>query len=121
MMNNHRLPAFVIALALALPSTVLAQSARYDDCRREAREISGYEGEESGGFLSGAVRGGLGGAALGAAGGWVTDSKVSKTARRGAALGAIIGGVRAAAKSKKADEKRQVYERALDRCFSRQP
>ena len=106
-------------LVLMPAGAAMAQTSRYDECRQEAQQISGYQGEDSQSFLKGAVRGGLGGAALGAAGGWITDSKASKTAKRGAALGALIGGVRAASKNKDIEAKRETYERALDRCLSR--
>jgi hypothetical protein len=106
-------------LVLVPVGVAMAQPSRYEECREEAQQISGYKGEETQSLLKGAVRGGLGGAALGAAGGWITDSKASKTAKRGAALGALIGGVRAASKNKDVEEKRETYERALDRCLSR--
>lgn len=110
----------LVAVWTAWPGPVVAQDAeRYYQCRAEAEEISGYYGQESRGFIAGSVRGGLGGAAIGAAGGWVTGNKAKKAAKRGAALGALIGGVRAAAERQDIDEKREVYERALDRCMAR--
>jgi hypothetical protein len=111
--------ALAAVLIITAPSALHAQASRLDECRREAREISGYDGEATQSFLKGAVRGGLGGAAIGAAGGWVTDSNASKTAKRGAALGALIGGVRAASRNKKIEDQRRTYDRALESCLSR--
>jgi hypothetical protein len=108
----------VFAIALAGDATAQLED-RYDRCRLEASEISGYRGQESKGFIAGSLRGGLGGAAIGAAGGWVTGNKAKKTAKRGAALGALIGGVRAAAKKRDIEEKRETYERVLERCMAR--
>lgn len=108
---RYILPAMACTLALtAMAAGGAHASSRLSECQREAEEISGYHGQEARGFLAGTVRGGLGGAALGAAGGWVTDSgskKTKKAAKRAAALGALIGGARAAAEKRKIDDKRE--------------
>jgi hypothetical protein len=114
---------FSLSIAVFLNAFLASDAAaesRYHECQREASEVSGYVGQETRGFLAGTLRGGLGGAALGAAGGWVTDSDTKKTAKRGAALGALIGGVRAAAKKREVEDKREVYDRALQRCMERE-
>jgi hypothetical protein len=117
---RHLATSLSFALLLGIAPAVAAQDdSRYRACQREASDVSGYVGQEAKGILSGTLRGGLGGAALGAAGGWVTDSDAKKTAKRGAALGALIGGVRAAAKKREVDDKREVYDRALQRCLER--
>lgn len=113
-------PVLGMALLLGLSVTLPAQGAtRFQDCQIEASEISGYHGQEARGFLEGTVRGGMRGAAVGAAGGWLTGNSSSKSAKRGAKLGAVIGGVRAAAKKNEIDEKRELYDRLLERCMAR--
>ena len=120
--SSSRPLAGACALLAAL-GTLVAGSAhadrRYDDCVREARDVSGWDGEESKSALKGALKGGLGGAALGAAGGWVTGNDSGRSARRGAKLGAVIGAVRTASDNKDLEEKRRVYDRALDACMNR--
>jgi hypothetical protein len=100
-------------------STDAQTNSRYERCRREAQEISGYYGQASGGIVAGGIRGGLAGAAAGAATGWVAGTDSGKAAKRGAALGALIGGVKSAAASTQIERKRDVYDRALERCLYR--
>ncbi|MEE4384689.1 MAG: hypothetical protein V2J02_22055 [Pseudomonadales bacterium] len=119
-MRHVALLLSIALCAMVAPAHGADAASRFRECQREAQELSGYYGQEARGFVSGALRGGLGGAALGAAGGWVTDSDTKKTAKRGVALGALIGGARAAAQKRKVDEKRELYDRALQRCMDRE-
>ena len=121
-LTRRCLPAALWPFVCAL-ATVSAHAQSPADpsiCIREAQEISGYHGQEHTSALGGAVKGGLGGAAIGAAGGWVTGGNSGKAAKRGAALGAVIGTVKAASANKDLDRKRETYERALQACQARQ-
>ena len=112
--------AVLLIAALLMATSADAQTnSRYERCRREAREISGYDGQTSGGIVAGGIRGGLAGAAAGAATGWIAGTDRRKAAKRGAALGAVIGGVKSAAASKEIERKRAVYDRTLERCLYR--
>ena len=113
----------IVAAATALVAVLAAAPAgadyQYERCVREARDVSGYDGDAPKSVLGGAVKGGLGGAALGAAGGWVAGNDTGRSARRGAKLGVVVGAVKAASDNKKASEERRVFERALDACLRR--
>lgn len=118
--NGRIVCAAVVVSALLMAASVDAlDGSDYDRCHREAQQISGYYGQESRGVIAGGLGGGLRGAAAGAATGWVVGGDTKKAAQRGAALGAVIGGVRAAAENRELAQKRETYERALDRCLSR--
>jgi hypothetical protein len=106
--------------ALAAASAHAEAPTDPSQCIREAQKISGYHAQERKSALGSAVKGGLGGAAVGAAGGWVTGGDSGKAAKRGAALGAVIGTVKAASENKDLDRKRETYERALQACQARQ-
>lgn len=111
---------FVLAAAiLAIAAHPARADSRFESCKAEAREISGYYGQERKSAVGSAVKGGLAGAAVGAAGGWVVGSSSGRAAKRGAALGVLVGGVKAAADNKDLEKKRATYERALEHCMSR--
>lgn len=110
--------AVVVAVLMATSADAQSDS-RYERCRREAQQISGYYGQQSQSVIAGGIRGGLAGAAAGAATDWVAGSDSGKAAKRGAAFGAMIGGVKSAAASKEVDRKLGVYDRALERCLYR--
>ena len=85
----------VIFLAVIHPAARADSQSRYDECKEQARKLSRYTGpvpaerKRSGGVLRGAVAGATAGAALG----WITDSDRGDAAKKGAALGALIGAV----------------------------
>jgi hypothetical protein len=118
-MNRNPAVATAVALAAMLVALPAAADYRYDRCVREARDISGYDGDAPKSVLGGTAKGGLGGAALGAAGGWVAGSDKSSSARRGAKLGVVVGAAKAASDNKKITEQRRTFERALDACLRR--
>ena len=115
----------VIFLAVIHPAARADSQSRYDECKEQARKLSRYTGpvpaerKRSGGVLRGAVAGATAGAALG----WITDSDRGDAAKKGAALGALIGAVKKAENEKKrrknADRRRR-YMRELDACMSEQ-
>ena len=123
MKTTKLLMAAGIATLVCQSLVVKADIERYKECRTFARDISGYRGplpaerKSQGGALEGALKG----AAAGAAIGWVTDSDKGKAAKRGAAIGGLIGAIRKAEARKKREEneeKRRAYEIELTACMS---
>lgn len=92
---------------LLMAATVYAQSKPRpspSDCDAYARN---FAERYSGGILGGAAKGAVGGAIFGA----IIGDK-SKTTKRGAALGGIVGG------SKRAIDRSRVRQQAYDDCMA---
>ena len=122
-------PLLCLMLAFALPEAFGQASGddswrnQYEYCQDRAREVSRYYGavpveyeRRSGGAIEGALKG-----ASNAAGwAWITGGDEKKAAKRGAALGAIIGAIKKGKQDQRRREnqtKRRHYERELDACM----
>ncbi|WP_395375827.1 hypothetical protein [Marinicella sp. W31] len=97
---------------------------RYEYCRDRARDISGYDGYRPreyrrGGALKGAIKGAADASALS----WLSGGNKKdreKAAKRGAALGFLIGAIKEGKANKRRredDRRRREYQYKLDRCM----
>lgn len=112
-----------------------AQSRRYDDrrsersyddrdyrdCQRLAERRSGYRGEVPDRYLpGGALQGAARGSNRAAFGSWIGGGdreERERAKKRGAAIGAIIGGLQRAAARDEQDRRRRDYQYELDNCM----
>ena len=132
---SRTLIILIVAITVSSPTNVFGKSSRsdgsydrdlYEYCRDRARDLSGYEGSQPTRYKrGGALKGALIGAGDAAALSWITggDKKErKKAAKRGAALGFLIGAIKQSESNKKnreANEKRRLFKQELDECMNR--
>jgi len=117
----------VFSFSLILGTSFAASSQDYDrgqfrECKEYAQELSGYYGRVPNRHLpGGAFEGALKGASTASGLAWLggaNKKERAKAAKRGAAIGGLIGAIkRGAAKDKQRKAKRE-YRRLLDRCMN---
>ncbi len=122
---SSRRVAFSFTVILGTSFAVSGQDYdrnQFRECKEYAQEISGYYGRVPnrhlpGGALEGALKGASTASGLAWLGG-ANKKERARAAKRGAAIGGLIGALkRGAAKDKQRKAKRQ-YRRLLDRCMN---
>ncbi len=117
--------SLIFALICTVSIGVSAQDydrSKFLSCKEYARDISGYNGRTPSRYLpGGALEGALKGAATTSGLAWLggaSKKERRKAAKRGAALGALIGAIKRGEAKKRERRKKQEYQRELRRCMA---